>query len=237
MGVIEDHQPDIVGLQEALQFQLEAILANFPEFKSIGIGRDPGGEGEYAAILYLWERFEEVDSGTFWLSETPEVPSTHWGNKHLRICTWARLLDKESGRHLYIYNTHFDHQIQPSRENSSLLLAERIADRSHKDPVIVTGDFNAGEDNPAITYLTGMDSALGKSPIQLIDTFRQLFPDEQTVGTFNGFKGVSDGKKIDYVFVQPGTQVKEAAIIRDSKDGRYPSDHYPVSAKIVPTAD
>ena len=96
MGVIVEHAPDLIGLQEALQFQMDEIRANFPEYGSIGIGRDPGGEGEYAAILYLKERFMEVESDTFWLSETPEVPSTHWGNKHLRICTWARLLDRKS---------------------------------------------------------------------------------------------------------------------------------------------
>jgi endonuclease/exonuclease/phosphatase family metal-dependent hydrolase len=233
MGVIKDHQPDIVGLQEALQFQLDEILATFPEFESIGIGRDPGGEGEYAAILYLKERFEEMDSGTFWMSETPEVPSTHWGNTHLRICTWARLLDKQSDQHFYVYNTHFDHRIQLSRENSAVLLAKRISGRAHDDPVIVMGDFNAGEDNPAITYLKGMDSSIGESPVGLVDTYRELYPDEKVVGTFNGFKGVNDGKKIDYVFVFPGTTVEEAKIVRDSVDGRYPSDHYPVSAKVV----
>ncbi len=228
MGVIEEHEPEIVGLQEALQFQLDEILANFPKFGSVGIGRDPGGEGEYAAILYLKDRFEAVDSGTFWLSETPEVPSTHWGNTHLRICTWARFMDNRSGRSVYVYNTHFDHRSQPARENSSKLIAQRIAERSHPDPVILTGDFNAGEDNPAIRYLTEESS-----PIRFIDSYRQVSPDEEIVGTFNGFKGENTGEKIDYVFVLPEVQVKEASIIRDSKEGRFPSDHYPVSAKLV----
>ena len=234
MGVIKEHQPDLVGLQEALQFQLDAILEEFPEFGSIGIGRDPGGEGEYAAILYRKERFEEVDSGTFWLSETPDVPSTHWGNKHLRICTWARLLDKHTGKSFYFFNTHFDHQSQRAREMGSVLVAERIAQRTQPDPVIVTGDFNAGEANPAIQYLTGRDTPLGECPVQLVDTFRQLHPDSEPVGTFNAFTGENDGEKIDYVFVLPDSVVLEAAIIRDSQNGRYPSDHYPVSARIVP---
>lgn len=237
MGVIEEHQPDIVGLQEALQFQLDAVLESFPEFESIGIGRDPGGEGEYAAILYLRERFEELDSGTFWLSETPEVPSTHWGNTHLRICTWARLKDKQSGKFFYVYNTHFDHRVQLARENGAILLAERIAGRSHDDPAIVMGDFNAGEGNPAITYLTGMESKLGESPIELVDTFRLLYPEEEEVGTFNSFKGENTGRKIDYVFVSPGFIATEAAIIRDSTNGRYPSDHYPVSARLILPAE
>ncbi len=233
VGVIEEYQPELIGLQEALQFQLEAILDRFPEFAFVGIGRDPGGEGEYAAILYRRDRFEKMDSGTFWLSETPEVPSTHWGNKHLRICTWARLLDKRTGKSFYYYNTHFDHQSQPAREKSAALLAERMAQRTHPDPVILSGDFNAGEDNPAIRYLIGMPGPAGTSPVKLVDTYRQLYPDQEPAGTFNGFKGENSGDKIDYIFVLPGTKVLSAAIIRDSMDGRFPSDHYPVLARVV----
>jgi len=233
MEVIREHAPDLVGLQEALRFQLDEMHAAVPGYGEIGVGREPGGEGEYSAIFYLKERFSVEESDTFWLSDTPEISSTHWGNKIVRICTWARLLDNKTGKRLYFYNTHFDHQSQPSRENSARLLAKRIVQRRYPDPVIVTGDFNAGEDNPAITYLTGRDSPLGSPPVQLVDSFRILHPEEKTVGTFNSFKGENDGDKIDYVFVLPGTQVKEAAIVRDNQGGKYPSDHYPVSAQVL----
>lgn len=230
MDVIRDHAPDLLGLQEALRFQLDAICDQFPEYGRIGIGRDPGGEGEYAAILYRKSRFDVQDAGTFWLSETPDTPSTHWENKHLRICTWARLLDRSSGEFVYYYNTHYDHQSQLARLNSSTLLARTISSRKHMDPVILTGDFNADEDNPAITFLKGEEPAPGTAPVRLWDTFRVVHPDEQTVGTFNAFTGVSDRGKIDYVFVGPKVKVLDAAIIRFNRDGRYPSDHYPVEA-------
>jgi len=232
MDVIRQHEPDLLGLQEALRFQLDAILQHFPEYGSVGIGRDPGGEGEYSAILYRKSRFDVHDAGTFWLSETPDQPSTHWDNRHLRICTWARLLDRSSGNCLYFYNTHYDHQSQKARENSSILLARTISNRKHPDPFIVTGDFNADEQNPAIDYLKGKSTTHGKGAVQLRDSFRVLYPDEKTVGTFNAFTGISDRGKIDYVFVGPDVEVLEASIIRDNRNGRYPSDHYPVAARL-----
>lgn len=237
MEVIRDHAPDLLGLQEALRFQLDAICEQFPEYGKVGIGRDPGGEGEYAAILYRKSRFDVQDAGTFWLSETPDEPSTHWGNKHLRICSWARLLDRSAGTFVYFYNTHYDHQSQPARENSSVLLAKTIAERKHNDPVIVTGDFNAAEDNAAIIYLKGGKSSLGKCPVKLMDSFRILYPNEKNVGTFNSFTGISDRGKIDYVFVDSRIKVLSAGILRFNRNGRYPSDHYPVEALVQPSVD
>jgi endonuclease/exonuclease/phosphatase family metal-dependent hydrolase len=110
---------------------------------------------------------------------------------------------------------------------------QRIHNRSHPDPIIAMGDFNAGESNPAILYLKGKKGPLGKAPLSLKDSFRILHPDEPTAGTFNSFKGATDGEKIDYVFVSPDLKVKEAAIVRFQKDGRNPSDHFPVSATIA----
>jgi endonuclease/exonuclease/phosphatase family metal-dependent hydrolase len=232
MEVIQTHAPDLLGLQEALKFQLDAICERFPEYEKVGIGRDPGGEGEYAAILYRKERYEAQESGTFWLSNTPEVPSTHWGNKHLRICTWVRLIERSTGQALYFYNTHYDHQSQPARENSSILLAKRINERSNPDPVILTGDFNADEENSAIGYLRAEISTIGQGLIRLRDSFRIMHPGESNVGTFNAFTGENTRGKIDYVFVSSAIKVLEAEIIKFNKDGRYPSDHYPVSARL-----
>jgi endonuclease/exonuclease/phosphatase family metal-dependent hydrolase len=129
-----------------------------------------------------------------------------------------------------VFNTHFDHQSQPSRVKSAELLARRIADRDPKDPVIVTGDLNAGEDNPAIRYLKG---EVGESPVTLVDTFRTLHADATEAGTFNGFHGLATGPRIDYIFTEPGTTVRTARILHDNRDGRYPSDHFPVTAEIV----
>ncbi len=236
--VIERYHCDVIGLQEALRFQIDAIREASPQYDEIGVGRDDGKtKGEYSGILYRKDRVEVTDSGTFWLSDTPEVvASTSWGNSITRICTWGRFIHKPSGKAFYHYNVHLDHRSQPSREKSAVLVAQRIANRKHPDPVVLTGDFNAGESNKAILYLKGDLDQSGKTPVPLVDTFRLLHPEAAQVGTFNGFKGTRSGEKIDYVFVAPGTEVLEARILHDNEDGRYPSDHFPVTARLsLPT--
>ena len=229
--VIRNGKLDVVGLQEAFRFQLDDLRKQLPDFKEVGEGRDGGKQGEYCAILYRGDRFTALDSGTFWLSDTPEVKSRHWGNRYLRICTWVRLKEKNANQCFYVYNTHFDHQSQNARLKSAQLIAQRINDRSHRDPFILTGDFNADEDNPVILYIKGQEPSLPNCPIALVDTFRILHADATSVGTGGGFEGRADGKKIDYIFVQPGTEVITAKIIRTERAGRYPSDHSPVSAE------
>jgi|TARA_B110000467_G_scaffold147056_1_gene151787 endonuclease/exonuclease/phosphatase family metal-dependent hydrolase len=225
--VFGDHQPQIVGVQEALGFQIEEIKSAHSQYTHLGIGRDPNSTGEYSAILYLKDHFDVIESDTFWLSETPEARSTHWGNQIVRICTWAHFRDKTTDRSFYVFNTHFDHKSQESRERSALLIAQRIAERSSKeDPYILMGDFNAGEDNEAILSL------LRTSATALVDTFRVLHPKSQAVGTFGAWTGKTDGNKIDYVFVAPTTEVLQAQILHNNTEGRYPSDHYPVTAKL-----
>lgn len=228
--VIRRQDSDFIGLQEALRFQIDAIHEAVPGYGEVGVGREDGKEaGEYSAILYKADRWRVVDSKTRWLSETPDVPgSTTWGNEITRIVTRGRFVEKTSGSAMWVFNTHFDHVSQPSRMESAQMLVSLIADRGPRDPVVVTGDFNAGEGNPAILYLKHNESR-----VALEDTFRILHPDVKMVGTFGGFEGRRDGPKIDYVFVEPGTRVREAGIIYDNLDGPYASDHYPVYAEIV----
>ena len=231
--VVRERDADLVGLQEALAFQIDELIAAVPGYAVIGVGRDDAAKaGEFSAILFRRDRFRVADAGTFWFSDTPDVPgSKTWGNNITRICTWARFIDRD-GRGFYHYNLHLDHESQPSRERSAALLRQRIDARAHPaDPVVVTGDFNVGEKNPALSALTA-PAATGAAAF-LIDTFRVLHPDETVVGTFTGFKfGETAGDKIDYVLVQPGTEVLSAAIIRTNKDNRYPSDHFPVVARV-----
>jgi endonuclease/exonuclease/phosphatase family metal-dependent hydrolase len=230
--VIREHDPDVLGVQEALRFQLDEIGEALAGYGELGVGRDDGREaGEYAAILYKADRFEVSESGTFWFSDDPEaVGSIAWGANLPRICTWARLVEKSSGHAFYVFNVHLDHESQESRERSAELLLERIDARAHADPVIVTGDFNAGEDNPAVRYVLG--AAESHRTVELRDSFRTLHPYDADVGTFNGFEGRTEGPKIDAVLVSGGWNVESAAIVRISRDGRYPSDHYPVVAVV-----
>ncbi len=222
---------DLIGLQEALDFQIDDIVKAAPIYAVIGVGRDDGREaGEYSAILFNKDRLHVAESGTFWFSDTPAVAgSKSWGNSITRICTWARFIDKD-GHGFWHFNVHLDHQSQPSRERSTLLLRARIGARTvTTEPVVVTGDFNVGETNPAVLTLTG---ATAGGPA-FVDTFRVLHRDERESGTFNGFKfGTTGGDKIDYVLAPPGTEVLRAEILRDSRDNRYPSDHFPVVARL-----
>jgi endonuclease/exonuclease/phosphatase family metal-dependent hydrolase len=234
IDVIREQDPDLIGLQEALDGQITEIVTALPGYAVVGVGRDDGGRaGEYSAILYRKDRLNVAEAGTFWFSDTPAVPgSKSWGNNITRICTWARFVDRD-GRAFWHYNVHLDHQSQPSRERSTELLRLRVDARSFPaEPVIVTGDFNVGETNPAIATMTG-GQGTDASLAPFVDTYRVLHPDEREVGTFNGFKpAATQGDKIDYVLVQPGTQVLRADIVRTSRDNRYPSDHFPVVARV-----
>jgi endonuclease/exonuclease/phosphatase family metal-dependent hydrolase len=224
IDLVKAQSPDVLGLQEALHFQIDEMLAALPEYRMAGVGRSDGGQGgEYSAILYRAPRLIVRRTGTFWFSDTPDiVASNTWGNAIERICTWALVDDKQGGS-FYIYNLHLDHVSQPSREKSVRLLLDRIAARAPAAPVVVTGDFNTGESNPATRAMLAV----------FRDSFRVVHPTATEVGTANAFKfGQTTGEKIDYIFVERTTNVLSADILRASVDGRYPSDHFPVIARI-----
>jgi endonuclease/exonuclease/phosphatase family metal-dependent hydrolase len=239
-ALLRSENADLIGLQEALRSQVDEILAAVPGYAAVGVGRDDGkAAGEASTILFRATRFNVASSGTFWYSDTPELPgSKHWGNRITRVATWARLIDRD-GSAFYFFNTHLDHESQPSREKSTALLLDRITARAvPSEPVVVTGDFNSGESNAALKVLVGPDGpaavpATGASAPPFVDTFRALHRDAKEVGTFTGFKfGSTTGDKIDYVLVTPGTTVLSSGIVRTAQDNRYPSDHFPVVARI-----
>ena len=156
-ALLRTENPDLIGLQEALRFQIDEILAAVPGYAVVGVGRDDGkAAGEMSAILFRIARFHVAASGTFWFSDTPEIPgSKSWGNRITRIASWARFVDRD-GTAFTHYNLHLDHESQPSREKSTALLLQRITARPiPSEPVIVTGDFNVGESNPALHVLVG----------------------------------------------------------------------------------
>ncbi|MBX3358079.1 MAG: endonuclease/exonuclease/phosphatase family protein [Phycisphaeraceae bacterium] len=258
-GVVERHSPDVLGLQEALKPQLDELVERAGVYTVVGVGRDDGKEsGEFSPILVRSNRFEVLESGTFWLSETPEKPgSVSWGNTVTRICTWARLAERtpscpvgEPGQPMnvapprpvfWVFNTHLDHQSQSSREKGAELIAARIGARGHgEEPVILMGDFNAGEDNAAVALFTrsGKGDGGAAGP-RMVDSYRAEHPGETVVGTFNGFGDPGDAKttggaKIDYILVPPPPRcvVEGASIDRTNEEGRYPSDHFAVTASL-----
>src|SRR5688500_2630733 len=144
-SLVRFHGADVVGVQEALAHMLTDLDARLPGFARVGVGRADGrAEGEFSAILYRAERLELLDSGTFWLSPTPEVPgSKGWDTAIERIATWARFRDRRTGcSHLHL-NTHFDHIGEQARQESARLIRRRIATIADDLPIIVTGDLNA----------------------------------------------------------------------------------------------
>lgn len=223
---------DVVGLQEALNFQVEQIAAALKGYGVVSVGRDDGKQaGEQCTILYRRDRFRLADSGTFWFSNSPWTPgSKHWGNTIPRICTWVRLEEQISGSDFFVFNLHMDHQSQSSRVRSVELLSRRIAERTPKAPVVVTGDFNMGLDNPAMLYLRRL--GYPNAPVELLDAWRLLNPDEPDTRTYHGFKGGTEGVKIDHILIERTTEVLDAQIDRSNDEGRYPSDHYPVTATL-----
>ena len=229
---VKSESPDVIGLQEALRHQIDDIKKIATAYSEYGVGRDDGkSRGEHCTILYLKKRFslDKSDCGTFWFSDTPEkIASKSWGNEIPRICTWARFIEKKTDKGFYVYNVHYDHRSQPSRLVASELIIQRISKRKRSnEPIILMGDFNASENNPAIKIFKD-------EPLNLVDTFRVVKPDEKMVKTFHGFRGGSfSGGKIDHVFMLPKMgKVSSAEIVRFNKDMRYLSDHYPVRAKL-----
>jgi len=233
--LLKDQDAHVVGLQEALHFQIEEIVQTLPVYEYIGVGRDDGDTlGEYSAILYKTDNFKVLDSGTFWLSDHPEqVASIDWGNACTRICTWAHFQTKDTSQKFFVYNLHLDHVSQISREKSIELLKQKIKNQTSSFPVIITGDFNAGESNPAIINLRRtFQKTSDQTELKIYDSFRKMFPDAENVGTFNSFKGDTTGEKIDYIFIDQNIKVLDAAILKTNKNGQYPSDHFPIMAKL-----
>ncbi len=149
LQIIQKYNPDLIGLQEAHNFQIADLQTSMTGYAVAGSGRDDGrAGGELSAIMYRTSRLQLLRSDTFWLSNTPDTPgTTHWGNQNIRICTWAYFHDLKTGKFFYIFNTHLDHISQPSREKSAALILDRINQFQPKEPVLITGDLNVEETN------------------------------------------------------------------------------------------
>ena len=226
-SMIRFHGADLVGLQEALPRQLADLEGLLPGFRRVGVGRGADRGDEASAILYRDDRFALLAHDTFWLSETPTVAgSLGWDARYPRIVTWAKLRDLRSGDVLFHFNTHFDHAGQVARRESALLLRSRIDEIAKSDRFVVTGDFNATPDSEPYRIMTA-------DPPRLRDALTiSMCPPHGPTGTWNGFSAIEPGRRIDFVFVGPGLRVLEHAILSDTFDGRFPSDHLPVLAVV-----
>lgn len=215
---------DLVGLQEALPEQLADLDRLLPQFGRLGVGRATDLAGEHSAILYRRARFEVLEHDTFWLSETPHVPgSKGWDAAYERIVTWGKLRDRGTGATFFHFNTHLDHVGGAARREGTRLLLANMARMAGNAPTILTGDFNAVPESEPYRLVT--ESGLRDAFLATRDRHRG--PES----TWNAFKAIEPGRRIDFVFVR-GFDVLKHEILADTFDGRFPSDHLPVVAEV-----
>ncbi|UFH54836.1 endonuclease/exonuclease/phosphatase family protein [Spirosoma sp. KNUC1025] len=225
-ALVKFHEFDLFGTQEALRNQLNDV-AELTEFAFIGAGRDDGKEaGEHSAIFYKKDRFNVLQSGNFWLSETPEKPGKGWDAVCCnRICSWAKFKDVNTKKDFYFFSVHFDHQGVEARRQSGKLMVAKIREIAKNEPVILVGDFNSTPETEQIqTIQTLLSDAHNVTAM----------PPYGPEGTFNSFKfDAPMDKRIDYIFVSKQFNVLKYGVLTDAKEQRYPSDHQPVMVKVV----
>ncbi|MEQ7799040.1 endonuclease/exonuclease/phosphatase family protein [Pedobacter sp. ASV1-7] len=223
-ALVKFHDADILCVQEALALQVDQLSEN-TNYERVGVGRNDGKrEGEFTAIYFDKDRFRKKDGGTFWLSETPEVPSKGWDAAIVRICTWVKLHDKWNKKDFIVFNTHYDHVGVQARIEAAKLIKKKIMEIAPTLPVILTGDLNVTPETEAIATLKSFLTDTKEATIE------QAYGPE---GTFNGFKfNAKLLDRIDYIFVNKGFKVQKYASLTDSKDQKYPSDHLPIMARL-----
>lgn len=224
--LVTQHDFDIVGTQEGNSRQLEDLKKLLPAFDIVS--HPYGGKGDLhnAAIFYKKELFELIDSGVFWLSETPEVPSIGWDATDRRVCNWAKFKDKRSGKKFYFFNAHFYWRKHIAKQESGPLMARKIKEIAGDTPVIVTGDFNSRPETPQI-------AAIKKIVNDAYDVTMTAKQGAEGTGFPGGVFQGDPGGRIDYIFVSPKIRVLDYKVLSDRyNDDRYPSDHLPVTSLI-----
>lgn len=224
---IHFYDADILGTQEVLHNQLEDLKQRLPEYDVIGVGREDGKEkGEYSALWYKKDRFTVLDSGYFWLSETPEVAgSKGWDGACERIASWAKLKDNTSGKEIFALNTHLDHVGVAARREGVSLILDKVAELSNGLPVVVTGDFNAEPESDVIKHVTDTSN-----PKHLIDS-RSVAPLVYGPSwSWHDFGKLPYDRRplIDYVFVNKGLDVLKYGVLAETENEAFVSDHAPV---------
>lgn len=225
-ALIEAYAPDSLGVQECTYQWYKNLTENLEDYAFVGVGRDTGDLsedcGEISAVLYKKDKFNLIDSGTFWLSETPDEVSRGWDGACNRICTWVVLENKETGVRYAHVNTHLDHLGSKARTNGVELVKEKAL--SYDIPTVVTGDFNFDKGTELYNSLvTG----------GLTDT-QDMAPDTMKGKTYHAYAGGTVGKPIDFICVNSEiTDVKVYKILREKINLKYTSDHYPIYSDMV----
>lgn len=224
-ALIKKYDPDIFGVQEALQHQMEGLNKNLSAYDFVGVGRDDGRtKGEYSAIFFKTSRFRLLDQNTFWLSETPDVPgSKSWNTAFTRVATWAKLEDKKTKKVFFILNTHFDHISLEARRASAQLIKAKLSVLAGDLPVLITGDFNCEPTEAPYRVMTSDD----------MPKLTDAHPQESAQGTFCTFSVYNPCRRIDYLFYSSPWKKTDYTIITDNNGQYYPSDHLPVLGEFI----
>ncbi|KAA3607314.1 MAG: endonuclease [Planctomycetota bacterium] len=222
--LIQRTDAELVAIQEALAFQVDFLLQKLPRYQALGQHREGGRRGEFCGWLVDRERFQVESHGEFWLSPKPdEIGSKGWDAALPRMAVWAVLLERRSGSRFAVMGTHFDHRGKQARKESAALIVERWQRDFAGLPFLLAGDLNATEQEAPLKILL-------KAGLQ--DGFRKLHPKEKAGGTFHGFRGGRDGRRIDFILADRSWDFLQVEVLRDHQEGRYPSDHYPVLARL-----
>jgi len=223
---LQFYAPDIFGIQEGMPHQVEFIDEQLSNYNFIGQGRDGENKGEYSALYFNIEKYNVVQQGTFWLSETPSEVSIGWDAAFPRVCTYGLFVNKETGVSFLVFNTHLDHIGNIAREKSLEFILRKIDEINLQNlPVILMGDFNLEPQSKAISILKQQ-----MNDSQEISREAPFGPE----GTFNGFNYFeSQNRRIDYIFVSKNSSVKKYAVLNNSKDFKYASDHFPVFVELL----
>lgn len=227
---IRAKQFDVFGMQEVLHHQLEDLLAGLPGYSYVGVGRDDGKtQGEYAPVFFRSDKYDLLDSNTFWLSEDPTaVGKLGWDAVCTRIATWAKLKDKATGKEFLVVNTHFDHVGTEARRHSALLIIDKIKQIAGTQPAMLTGDFNVSEAWEAYQTITSDEFVLK-------DAWKAAERKSGENYTFHDFgrQPLAEREKIDFIFVTSQVAVKDAGVVSGVlSDSLYLSDHNPHFADI-----
>ncbi len=241
IDVIKRYHPDILGVQEALEFQIVAIAAAFPNWRVFGLGRYHGVDlpdrphenrsGESCKIFYDTTKFQLMDHGTFWHSETPEIPgSMTWSNSLPRITTWGMFETSKTQKRFLVMNTHY-HWGEPYVTNTSNLIMKRWLEIGREFPAILMGDFNLAPGSWTHRLFCGEADSVSFDQ-HFFDPWVRLGKSERGAGTYHGFKGDRSGNRIDWILLTADFRIKNIQIIHDNFQGKYPSDHFPVLAMV-----
>lgn len=219
LRMLREEAPDVIGMQELVKSQAEYLARELPQYAWFGRGREADGGGEHMGVFYRRDRLKVVESGDFWLSDTPDVPgSISWNHPHPRMVSWALFERRSDRKRFYLFNTHLPYreQDEAARLKGANAIAQRLAALPAGVPVVLTGDFNTTPDSE-------VHAVLAKT---LQDAWTTASRVEGSDATFHGFTGNAD-KRIDWIFVK-GLQVDAATSVNTRWGGRYPSDHFPL---------